>query len=120
MEYIFLEDIDDAALQQVYMNRAVYSQMDFRRYNPDLDQLNVEKILGVKTKGIETRRLTLDTRHLPELELMEEIGYAYAKKIDWAKERQMPWDTSGGHQQPGFSDAEWANSIFEIQNTGLK
>lgn len=101
------------------MNRAVYRQMDFRRYNPDLDQDNVEKILGVKTNGIQTSKLTLDTRHLPELELMEEIGYAYARKIDWSKDRQMPWDTLGGHQQPGFSDAEWAKSIFEIQNANL-
>jgi len=120
LEYIFLEDIDDAALQQVYMNRAVYRDMDFRRYNPDLDQKNVETILNVKTNGIQTRQLALDTRHLPELELMEEIGYAYAKKIDWRQDRQMPWDTPGGHQQPGFSDAEWTNTIFSAQNAGFK
>ena len=120
LEYIFLEDIDDAALQQVYMTRAIYHRMDFRRYNPDLDQRNVEEVLGVKTKGIETRKLTLDTRRLPELELMEEIGYAYAKKIDWGQERLMPWDTVGGHQQPGFSDADWTGTIFELQNAGFK
>lgn len=120
LEYIFLEDIDDAALQQVYVNRAVYRDMDFRRYNPDLDQMNVEKILGVQTQGINTRKLTLDTRLLPELDLMEEIGTAYAKTIDWTLERQMPWDTVGGHQQPGFSDANWANTIFEVQNAGLQ
>jgi uncharacterized protein len=120
LEYIFLEDIDDAALQQVYMTRTIYRSMDFRRYNPDLDQKNVEKTLGVKTNGMETGKLTLDTRLLPELELMEAIGYNYAKKIDWAQERVMPWDTPGGHQQPGFSDVDWTGTMFDLKNADFK
>jgi len=115
LEYIFLEDIDDAALQQVYLTRAIYRTMDFRRYNPDLNTKSVETFLGVKTRGIDTNKLTLDTRLMPELELMEEIGYAYAQKIDWRQERAMPWDTAGGHSQPGFTDAEWADTIFDIR-----
>lgn len=115
LEYIFLEDIDDAALQQVYLTRAIYKDMDFRRYNPDLHKDNIENILGVPTGNIDTNKLTLDTRLLPELNLMEEIGMAYAKKIDWSQERALPWYTVGGHPQPGFSDAEWANTMFDIR-----
>lgn len=115
LEYIFLEDIDDAALQQVYMNRAIYRDMDFRRYNPDLDMKVVRDVLGVDPKGIDTARLTLDSRKPAELDLMEEIGYAYASQIDWTAERVMPWQTAGGHPQPGYSDAAWANTVFEIK-----
>lgn len=117
LEYIFLEDIDDAALQQVYLTRAVYRNMDFRRYNPDLNPKTVQKDLGVDTKGMDTNKLTLDTRLLPELNLMEEIGMAYARKIDWAREKTMPWETAGGHGQPGFTDAEWNDTIFDIRAT---
>lgn len=113
LEYIFLEDIDDAALQQVYMTRAIYRDMDFRRYNPDLNQSIVERDLGVKTNGLDTKKLSLDTRDLARIELMEAIGYAYAKKIDWAQERIMPWQTAGGHSQPGFSEAHWQDTIFD-------
>jgi len=116
LEYIFLEDIDDAALQQVYLNKAIYKSMDFRRYNPDLKRSNVEQILGVSTGKIDPEKLTLDTRMAPELDLMEEIGMAYAKKIDWLAERQMPWDTVGGHAQPGFTDAEWEDTIYDVQS----
>jgi len=113
LEYIFLEDIDDAALQQVYITRKVYRDMDFRRYNPDLDENIIRNELGIDTKGIDTSKLTLDTRLLPQIDLMEEIGYAYAQKIDWSKKCVMPWDTVGGHKQPGFSDVQWKGTMFD-------
>ncbi len=113
LQYIFLEDIDDAALQQVYMTSAVYEKMDFRRYNPDLTRKNIEEVLGVSTNGIDPRALSLDTSGLPELHLMKEIGLAYADKIDWTQEKGMPWKTTGGHAQPGFKDADWEGTEFD-------
>ena len=117
LEYIFMEDIDDAALQQAYITRTIYREMDFRRYNPDLDKKSVERDLGVKTNGVNPYKLTLDSSRPYELDLMEAIGYAYANKINWVQERAMPWDTPGGHHQPGFSNAQWSNTIFSIDNT---
>ncbi len=115
LEYIFLENIDDAALQQVYVNRIIYKQMDFRRYNPSLKQADVHDVLGVDSKGLNPENLTLDSRKMEELDLMEAIGYAYAQKIDWSAPRVLPWDTIGGHKQPGYTATEWKNTIYDVR-----
>lgn len=116
LDYIFLEDIDDAALQQVYTTRAIYRAMDFRRYNPYLDQGSVENILKVDTGGLKVRSLSLDSVQLDQIELMQRIGYAYAEAIDWSLEKQMPWHTTGGHQQPTFRDVNWLGTAFDTSH----
>lgn len=113
IEYILLEDIDDAALQQVYVTNKMYPKMDFRRYNPDLHASSVERDLGVRTGNIDPRKLSLDTRTPREIDLMEAIGYAYAKKIDWSLPDQMPWQTAGGHAQPTVQSIHWQGTDFD-------
>lgn len=115
LEYIFLENIDDAALQQVYLNRIVYKQMDFRRYNPSLKQEDVRDVLEVDNKGVNPEGLTLDSRDMKQLDLMEAIGYAYAGKVDWLMPRALPWDTPGGHAQPGYTPTEWKDTVYDIK-----
>ena len=51
-----------------------------------------------------------------EIELMERIGYAYAGKIDWMKQRALPWNTVGGHAEPGYEHTDWTNSPFAAQS----
>ena len=112
IEYLIFEGMDDAALQQVFMARAIYSQMDFRRYNPLLSRENVEHNLAIDCGDVDPSALALDSSARDEVELMEQIGRAYAAKIDWMKERALPWNTVGGRATPGFSDSDWENSPF--------
>ena len=46
---------------------------------------------------------------------MEQIGYTYAAKIDWMKERALPWNTVGGQAEPGYEHTDWTNSPFAAQ-----
>ena len=115
IEYLISEGLDDAALQQVFMTRAIYRQMDFRRYNPALDRQNLEHNLDLDVGDIDLASLTLDSSSRAEIELMERIGYAYASKIDWMKERALPWNTVGGHAEPGYEHTDWTNSPFAAQ-----
>ena len=112
IEYLIFEGMDDAALQQVFMARAIYSQMDFRRYNPLLSRQNVEHNLDIDCGDIEPAALGLASSAREEIELLERIGSAYAAKIDWMKERAMPWNTIGGRAVPGFIGSDWAGSPF--------
>lgn len=110
--YLIHEGLDDAALQQVFMTRAIYRAMDFRRYNPALDRGSVEHNLDLDVGEVDPSALTLDSSSRAEIELMERIGYAYAAKIDWMKERALPWNTIGGQAEPGFEHTDWTNSPF--------
>ncbi len=113
IEYVIGEQIDDAALQQVYTTRKLYDASDFRRYNPDLSHDNVRDVLGVDTRGIDTTKLNLDTTDDKALDVMEAIGMAYAEKIDWTQADAMPWDTVGGHVEPTFEPVVWKGTIFQ-------
>lgn len=114
VNYLILESIDDAALQQVIATRTTYKNMDFRRYNPDLNRNNVEKVLNVKTGGKDPASFGLDTYRADEIQLMEDIGLAYAGLINWNNPAQnMPWYTKGGHPQPGIANVNWKGTIFE-------
>jgi len=116
VQYIIAEGLDDAALQQVYNTRAIYSDkgMDFRRYNPDLALSNVTKVLGVDARGVCTDDLALDSTGATEIAVMEDIGLAYAQGIDWSLPDQMPWDTVGGHSQPRIEPVNWRGSTYEV------
>lgn len=118
IEYLIYEGLDDAALQQAFMTRAIYSQMDFRRYNPLLSRQNVEHNLELDCGDVDPAALTLDSSARPEIELLERIGRAYAAKIDWMKERAMPWNSIGGRAAPGFADTDWRDSPFSAEALG--
>lgn len=113
LEYIILEGLDDAALQQSYITRLMYKNMDFRRYNVNLDTTTVRDTLGVKTASLDPAKLSLDTVSRTELDLMRRIGTAYAKQIDWQKPQVMPWDTPGGHPRPAIAPVDWTHTPFK-------
>lgn len=115
IEYLIHEGLDDAAMQQVFMTRAIYRAMDFRRYNPALDQQNIEHNLELKVGDVDAAALKLDSCSPEEIDLMERIGYAYASKIDWMKERALPWNTIGGQAEPGYAHTDWTNSPFAAE-----
>ena len=115
VEYLIFEGMDDAALQQVFMARAIYPKMDFRRYNPALTKENIEYNLEIDCGEVDPSTLSLDSNAKAEVDLLERIGYAYAARIDWMKERALPWNTVGGRAAPGFSDTDWANSPFAAE-----
>lgn len=112
IEYLIIEALDDAALQQVYSTRAIYKHLDFRRYNPMLTRASVENALGIPTGKIDPSYFGLDTRQPEEVEMMAEIGRVYAQKLDWLKPDVMPWDTIGGHGQPGIQTVDWSKTTY--------
>ena len=116
IEYLIYEGLDDAALQQVFMTRAIYRGMDFRRYNPALTRQNIEHNLGIDCGELDPATFGLDTNGQEAIELMEQVGRAYAEKIDWMREGALPWNTIGGHDPPGFSETDWTNSPFAAQS----
>jgi hypothetical protein len=113
VEYNIIHSIFDAALQQVFMTRAIYSEMDFRRYNMQLTTGSVAGQLSVPTDGKpDPATLSLDSVGADQINFMEEIGRAYARKIDWSKPNVMPWDTIGGHEKPGRLPVRWENTPY--------
>lgn len=113
LEYMLLEYVEDAAYQQVKLTEMVYQDMDFRRYNPLLTPEAVRETLGIQTK-LNPLNLSLDSRKLEELDLLEEIGYTYASKLDWTQPNLKPWDTLGGRQNPrSLPTVDWSHTIYE-------
>lgn len=118
LSYVILEQLDDASLQQVYATRAIYSdRIDFRRYNPELTRASVGEKLGVAVEGKpDPAKFGLDTYDPESLALMEAIGRAYARKIDWKLPGQMPWNTVGGHAQPRLTknSVDWSKTPYGL------
>lgn len=114
VEYMILEGIDDAAIQQVFVTRAIYGlRTDFRRYNPLLTEEAVREKLGVKLHlNLDPKHLSLDSHHANEIELMEAIGRAYAREIDWSQSGLMPWQTMGGHDKPALASVDWSKTPY--------
>jgi uncharacterized protein len=114
IEFIIIDAIDQTALQQSFVARAVYKQSDIRRYNPLLTRTSIETHLGVPTAGKpDPQVLTLDSIRPEEINFMEEIGRAYARKIDWTQPNVMPWQTTGGHSKPGILPVDWRNTPYQ-------
>ncbi|MDX2161503.1 MAG: patatin-like phospholipase family protein [bacterium] len=116
VRYIIGEQLDEAGLQQTTITRAVYGdRIDFRRYNPLLTRASVEDALGIDTTGRpDPAALALDSRAPQAIALMEDIGRAYAERIDWLQPGVMPWDTIGGHDAPNTNrlPIDWSNTPF--------
>jgi patatin-like phospholipase/acyl hydrolase len=116
VKYLISEGMDDANHQQVYAARAVYGgRIDFRRYNPQLTRESVADALGISMEGRpDPKALELDSHEPAQVELMEAIGRAYARKIDWTKPNVMPWDTPGGHIKPRMNrlTIDWAKTPY--------
>src|SRR5690606_21374562 len=114
IEYVIIESIDDAALQQAFVARSVYKRSDIRRFNPYLTRASLETQLGISMAGRPNpESLGLDSVSPDEISLMEAIGRAYARKIDWTQPNLMPWDTIGGHPKPGILPVDWRGTPYQ-------
>lgn len=115
VQYLIVKGLDDSSLQQAYSTQAIYgNRIDFRRYNPELTWENLANALDL-TPEIDPTKLSLDSHSPEQVALMEQIGRAYARKIDWLQPTVMPWDTIGGHRKPNIKRAEvdWAKTPFK-------
>jgi uncharacterized protein len=114
--YLILNGIDDASLQQVLVTRSIYGKrIDFSRYNPLLTRQSVSEALGITLRDIDDpAKLELDSRRPHQITLMERIGRAYARLIDWTQPDVMPWQTRGGHALPSMRAApvDWSKTPF--------
>ena len=114
--YTFQIGFSQANQQQVSTTRRLYGQrLDFRYYNPLFTRESLMRNLGVTVKGRPDPSLIgLDSTERAALDLLEEAGRAYARRIDWSREHVMPWQTRGG--QPERDDAltpiRWEDSLF--------
>jgi uncharacterized protein len=120
MTYLIVKSVDDAAIQQTQLTRRLYKKTDFRRYNPLLtpESISDPTKLGINLTGRPNPyHLTLDSSAPAELDLMEEIGRKYARKIDWHMPNLLPWDAAqvaiGGHELPKLLPTDWTGSIFQ-------
>lgn len=116
VEYVIFEAIDDSALEQATSTRAIYrDRLDFRRYNPALTREMISDKLQVPIdSAIDPKKLSLDSRKPAEIALMEQIGRAYARAIDWNRPEVMPWDTVGGHAKPALTKfpVDWSKTAY--------
>lgn len=116
INYLLVEGVVDSAMQQVFVTGAIYKdRLDYRRYNPLLTPVSVMEKLQVEIpKGLDPSVLGLDSTAPAEIDLMERIGRAYARAIDWTKPGQMPWDTAGGHTKPRVErfPVDWSGTGF--------
>lgn len=125
LRYLIEESLTDSALYQVFSTRAIYrTRIDFRRYNVFLQAQSISANLGVSLQGRpDLRELGNGLEALDDaaIRLMEEIGTAYARRIDWTESGYMPWFQSGpqqgqgrdgGHPLPGIAPVQWANSPY--------
>jgi hypothetical protein len=110
--YLIVEGLDDAALQQVYDTRAIYKNLDFRRYNPGLSRENIVNVLGVPLDSVRPEELSIDSIDPKQIAVMEQVGRAYAQKLDWTKPNVLPWETIGGHPQPGIQPVDWSKTPY--------
>jgi predicted acylesterase/phospholipase RssA len=112
--YVIGESQEDATLQQAIATRSIYGErIDFRRYNALLTGASVRDALGIPPGTVDPSKLGLDSTGEAEIELMEKIGRAYARAIDWRIGGVMPWDTTGGQPQPGIQPVKWAGTPFD-------
>lgn len=115
LPYVISAGMGEASLQQTFSARAIYrDRVDFRRYNPQLSRRSIAEVLGVPVPaGIEPATLSLDSADPAALQMMAELGRAYARAIDWRIPDQMPWDTKGGHDRPAIVPMDWSKTAFE-------
>ncbi len=117
IQYVIGEQIDEAGLSQAYATRAIYGgRIDFRRYNPLLTRENVEKALGIDTTGRpDPNMLGLDSHEPEKVRLMEDIGRAYGRLIDWTQPNINPWNTTGGHPKPNLDKfpVDWSVTPYK-------
>jgi hypothetical protein len=102
-EWVLIEMLEDAAEWQTFITKLEYGgtgRIDFRRYNLDLapDVLNE---LGVKLPpGTDLTRIGIDS--LWAIELLVEIGRAFAQRIDFEDPEGLILRSRQGGAPPVF------------------
>lgn len=125
VRYIINQTLDDTTLEQVMLTRQIYGKrIDFRRYNPYIEDENVRDILGISLEGRPKPSSIgsgLEDFDPPKIELLEAIGRAYANKVEWTEPGYLPWLDSGpdkgdgrdgGHPLPGIEPVDWSGSVY--------
>lgn len=124
VRYLIFIGLEDAGLQQVFDTRAIYGhRLDYRRYNPLLTADSVGGILNVNLQGRpDPAKLGLDSFAREQVNLMEDIGRAYAHCVSWAESGYLPWvdggpekglARDGGHPLPAIQSVDWVASGYE-------
>jgi len=102
-EWVLSELLEDAAEWQTYITRLEYDgtgRIDFRRYNLDLAP-DVMEQLGVKVPpGADVTKIRLDS--LWAIELLAEIGRAFAHRIDFQNPDGLVLRSKQGGAPPVF------------------
>ena len=114
--FAYRTGLSQADQQQVSATRRLYGQrLDFRYYNPLFTRESLAGNLGIDMAGRPAPAdIGLDSTAPAALDLLEEAGRAYARRIDWARAGAMPWHTRGGQPQeePGLAPIDWQDSLF--------
>ena len=102
-EWVFIEMLEDAAEWQTFITKLEYGgtgRIDFRRYNLDLAP-DVLDELGVKLPpGTDLTRIGIDS--LWAIELLVEIGRAFAQRIDFEDPEGLILRSRQGGAPPVF------------------
>ena len=102
-EWVFIEMLEDAAEWQTFITKLEYGgtgRIDFRRYNLDLAP-DVLDELGVKlAPGTDLTRIGIDS--LWAIELLVEIGRAFAQRIDFEDPEGLILRSRQGGAPPVF------------------
>ena len=116
--YAFQIGFSQANQQQVSTTRRLYGQrLDFRYYNPLFTRESLSRNLGVTVAGRpEPSSIGLDSTGRAALDLLEDAGRAYARRIDWSREGAMPWQTRGGQpeREDTLASISWEDSLFSF------
>ncbi|MEZ4672043.1 MAG: patatin-like phospholipase family protein [Anaerolineae bacterium] len=123
--HIIYQGIDDSALQQVFVTRKIYGdRIDFRRFNPYVETESVRDVLKVPLDGRpapSTIGSGLSAFEPDVISIMEDIGRAYARQVNWTEAGYLPWLDSGpdagdgrdgGHPLPKIKPVNWTGSGF--------
>ena len=102
-EWVFIEMLEDAAEWQTFITKLEYGgtgRIDFRRYNLDLAP-DVLDELGVKLPpGTDLTRIGIDS--LWAIELLVEVGRAFAQRIDFEDPEGLILRSRQGGAPPVF------------------
>lgn len=113
VEFLFREMFEDTSSFYSSALRSVFGEeLDYRRYNVDLSdkavmQLEIRAKLSNHMhehynlmKPPSLNNLLPDSSRPEEIDLMEMVGRAYARVIDYTLPNASPWDFEGGQQKP--------------------
>ena len=103
--YTVSELINDGSVSAIQDVQLMFPGMDFRRYNPSFLPEKMIELDYMDTTG-ELTRLRMDNGDPVHIEWLKDLGYIYAKNLDWGRSNILPWHTLGGRPKPSVN-ADW-------------